>query len=303
MRTILIDADFLIYNICSALEPYYYYVGEKYYRTKKDAIATLTEEQSIEDVIKHDFRVPPTSIKPICISVVKNFMRKINNNLVDTEWEGAKEIFFFNSKTNFRKDFCDVYKSSRRDKPFYHDRVKDWLIKETDAVVVEGFESDDTVAVFAEVQRGKGLLVHCDKDLNNIPCTHYDFLKEELYYVSKEEALESLLTQIITGDSVDDIIGFPRAGPAKARKILAEVPIYNNIPKEEWLFKCWSIFLEEANEKLIDKFTPEVITQTIHHTLPLVDVGGYWTRRLGTLWVDPVVDYRPMLQKYRDLGL
>ena len=65
-------------------------------------------------------------------------------------------------------------------------------------------------------------MVHIDKDLNQFRGWHYNYRKQQKYYVSEFEGLVSFYTQILTGDRIDNIIGLKGIGPVKAKKILAD---------------------------------------------------------------------------------
>ena len=65
-------------------------------------------------------------------------------------------------------------------------------------------------------------MVSLDKDFNQIPGWHYNFVKKTHYYVDKAEGDRFFYTQILTGDSADNIIGLHMVGPVKAAKILKD---------------------------------------------------------------------------------
>jgi len=51
---------------------------------------------------------------------------------------------------------------------------------------------------------------------------HYNFVKQNLYYVTEQEAIKNFYIQILTGDRVDNIPGLKGIGPVKAKKILKD---------------------------------------------------------------------------------
>jgi len=61
-----------------------------------------------------------------------------------------------------------------------------------------------------------------DKDLDQIPGWHYNFVKQIKYKITPEEGLKHFYTQLLTGDRIDNIMGVPGVGPKTAEKILKQ---------------------------------------------------------------------------------
>lgn len=122
---------------------------------------------------------------------------------------------------NFRYQIYPEYKAGRKEKPPAIAEVRQYLIKYWGAVVSEGMEADDTMAIEATKYPDR-VIASIDKDLNQVPGWHYSWRKYELYYVTEDEADYNLWLQVLTGDSTDNIKGIPKVGPVKAAKILAQ---------------------------------------------------------------------------------
>lgn len=128
---------------------------------------------------------------------------------------------------NFREDIATlkVYKGNRDKlhKPKYYKEIKDYLVDRWKAEVVVGQESDDALGI-AQCSAPPGTTVICsnDKDMDQIPGYHYNWIKEELYFVSPEEADLMLFWQMLVGDSSDNIPGIDRIGAKTATKLLSE---------------------------------------------------------------------------------
>ena len=60
-----------------------------------------------------------------------------------------------------------------------------------------------------------------DKDLWNIPGPKYNYNKDEVDFVTLEQAQYNFTKQILTGDRVDGIPGVKGIGDVKAEKLLA----------------------------------------------------------------------------------
>lgn len=84
---------------------------------------------------------------------------------------------------------------------------------------VDGYEADDLVNMCKEQLGDNTLIVHTDKDLDQIPGNHFNYKKSEFYDISEDTAELNLWTQVITGDSIDNIKGIPGRGKAFADKL------------------------------------------------------------------------------------
>lgn len=130
---------------------------------------------------------------------------------------------YITGKGNFRNDIAVTapYKGNRKDmkRPKHYEAIRKHLV-DLGATLVEGMEADDAIAI--EATANGGFIVSIDKDLDQIPGHHYNFVKHEEYFVTEEQGLLSFYKQILTGDRVDNIIGIKGVGPVKAHKLLAE---------------------------------------------------------------------------------
>lgn len=162
----------------------------------------------------------------------------VNYALANTKTVLVKlqEIFNKNLKLyltgtgNFRHKLATIqpYKGNRVDshKPKYYKDITDYLLDFWDAELVHGREADDALgcAQWSVWSQGSDdtVLVSIDKDLDNIPGYHYNWRKEELYYVDLDAADRNFWKQVIVGDATDNIRGLPRCGPVFADKLLAD---------------------------------------------------------------------------------
>ena len=130
---------------------------------------------------------------------------------------------YITGKGNYRNDIAvtEPYKGNRKDakKPVHYDAIRKHL-QRLGAELVEGQEADDAVAI--EATKTGGWIVSIDKDLDQVAGWHYNFVKHEEYYVTEEEGLRNLFTQVLTGDRIDNIIGLKGIGPKKAEKLLKD---------------------------------------------------------------------------------
>lgn len=136
----------------------------------------------------------------------------------------AKEfILFLTGKDNFRYKVFPEYKAFRKEKarPKWEQALKNHLVDQWDAQVVHGIEADDACGIAqCGSPKGKSIIIHQDKDINQIPGEHYNFVKKEKYHVTNEEGIRFFFTQLLTGDPSDGIKGVAGIGPKKAERIL-----------------------------------------------------------------------------------
>ena len=132
--------------------------------------------------------------------------------------ECKKAQLFLTGDTNFRNELSDTYKANRKgaDKPVHIDALKEFAIESLDAIVSENEEADDLLGIHA-VQDGWGIAT-LDKDLDGVPGWHYVWKgkREGLYEVTPVEADRFFYTQMLTGDSTDNIPGLFKMVGVKA---------------------------------------------------------------------------------------
>jgi len=132
---------------------------------------------------------------------------------------------YLTGKGNFREAIATTapYKGNRiTEKPAHLYAVRDHLVEQWGAIVVEGQEADDAIAIAASKDLSGSVIVSVDKDFMQVPTHIYNFLKREHHFVTELEGLRSFYKQMLTGDSVDNIIGIRGIGKVKADKLLAE---------------------------------------------------------------------------------
>lgn len=84
-------------------------------------------------------------------------------------------------------------------------------------------EADDLLGLAITKDDGNiNISVTQDKDAATVPGYWYNPRKQEMRRVTPEEALHSLMIQVLAGDSADGYKGCPGIGPVKAKKILGD---------------------------------------------------------------------------------
>jgi hypothetical protein len=150
---------------------------------------------------------------------------------------------FLTGKTNYRDAIAKQrpYKGNRDKltRPVHYDAIREYLVKYWKAEIVEGEEADDRISILARTSEyTDSVIASIDKDLDQIPGKHYDFVKRVHYNVSDEEAERCFYRQCLSGDAVDNIPGCYKLGYAKADALLSATA------KDDW----WPAIVE-AYEK------------------------------------------------------
>lgn len=133
---------------------------------------------------------------------------------------------YLTGKGNFRYDIAVTheYKGNRKnaEKPRFLPELRQHMIDNWGAVVSEGEEADDLIAIEATAIGPTAIIASIDKDFLQVPGMNYNPRQGLLRYVSEFDGLKFFYTQILTGDRADNIIGLYGVGPKKAEKLLAD---------------------------------------------------------------------------------
>ena len=143
-------------------------------------------------------------------------------------YDKSKVKIFLTGKGNFRYNYLKDYKGNRSDapKPTHIADLRQHLIDVHKAVVSEGEEADDLIGINATSYSNRGYevtVVSIDKDMLQIPCWHYNPVRDEWNKVSHLEGQRFFWKQMLTGDRVDNVQGVEGIGPVKAEKAIGEL--------------------------------------------------------------------------------
>jgi hypothetical protein len=194
----------------------------------------------------------------------------IDKRLLEIQYAiGAESLrLFLTGDDNFRFDIATVkpYKGNRKqEKPFHWKNARVYM-ESLGAEIAHGMEADDAMAMS---QDENTVICTRDKDLRQVPGWHYGWElgaqpEFALQYVGEigdiqlkgtklsGTGLKFFYSQIITGDTTDNIPGLPRGGPVLAYKLLA------NTTTEGEMFKAVreayrSKYDEDADERLLEQ--------------------------------------------------
>lgn len=220
-------------------------------------IAACGVDRETEEVLSFDY----------CVSLLETRLQEIQSAT------GTEELrFFLSGDNNFRYDIATVkpYKGNRKQpKPFHWKNMRVYL-ESLGAEVFHGMEADDALAM---AQTDETVICTRDKDLRQVPGWHYGWeigLQPEFELQRVDEighldlivkpkskdikgtGLKFFYSQIITGDTTDNIPGLPRGGAVLAYNLLA------NTTTEGEMFKAVreayrEKYGDEADERLLEQ--------------------------------------------------
>ena len=175
---------------------------------------------------------------------------------------------YLTGKGNFRHEISDVYKATRpKEKPATLNLARQYLIDNYNAVVTDGQEADDGIAIEAtKLGYDNVIIVSVDKDFKQLPCLFYNYRKDEWFKPDEIAAKYNFWKQVVMGDTVDNIKGLANWGQKKAEKLL------DGLTTEEDMFKA----VLSAYEGNVDELTKNA---------RLV----YLRRQEGEMWEPPTV--------------
>lgn len=133
-------------------------------------------------------------------------------------------IYLTCSGYQFRHDIAKthIYKGNRKakEKPQHLSFIREYMMDHWGAILSVEQEADDCLAIEATQLDYDCVIISVDKDMLQVPCHHYNPVKDKLVKVTPAEGIKFFYTQILTGDTADNIIGLYNVGPKKAAKIL-----------------------------------------------------------------------------------
>jgi hypothetical protein len=255
----LVDADILCYRCAFVAEHTYYlssfgdYIGGEF-----DSSKELKESQDKHPLGNEWIVWSRKEVQPVefALQAIKTTIASIQ------EKSKAKELkFYLSGKTNFRDDIAVTkpYKGNRDAvaRPVHWRACRDYLVGQYGATITTDIEADDAIGTDLGRLGDTGFICTIDKDLDQIAGWHYNWVKGEVYRVTKREANFNLYSQIIAGDSTDNIPGLGGFGEAKARKYLEGCTSTVELFRRTWdLYKsksgfptpegAWNYMIEQA---------------------------------------------------------
>ena len=234
----LIDADILVFRCGFAAERNQWFLkilvpnaegppSTREFQYKKEATAALdkslpgirSREEGVDYQLWSERKVEPVENALHNVNVA---IGKIMDSLSVSEFDVK---LYLSGGVNFRYAAATTkpYKGNRDDKhrPTHEEAIRKYMRSKWDTVVTDGIEADDALGIAqTAAQEGETCIVTIDKDLDMIPGFHYNFVEDVSYTIDAYTAWRKFCTQLLMGDSTDNIPGLPKVGVSKAVKML-----------------------------------------------------------------------------------
>ena len=148
------------------------------------------------------------------------------NDILQSVGAESYRIFISGGK-NFRYEINPNYKANRtQPDPIYRQDCIDFLVREHNAEVTDGYEADDALGC---AQTDDTIICSLDKDLRMISGKHYTWpivrggkivRDADLFEVKYLDGIRTFYRQMLIGDSSDNIMGVAGIGDVKAKKLI-----------------------------------------------------------------------------------
>lgn len=249
---VLIDSDPLVYRVGFAVQETWYRLhwadvdlaapddplsdtdrwSRFRYKWRLDEFCRLQnlheEEITVKPYVIHE---PLSHALHVMREQVENILKAVKAALADYPEFAKRPIkpeLYLSGSLNFRDQLATIrgYKANRdrTRRPVWYKEIRDYLVEQWGAIIVEGYEADDAVAM-EQFKAGdeydvNSIIATIDKDLKMVPGWHYNTLTAQDYLVTRDEALRWFYFQLLTGDATDNIPGLYRIGEKKAATML-----------------------------------------------------------------------------------
>ena len=186
----------------------------------------------------------------------QQFMSIVND--LEEKYTIDKVITFSGSKGNFRKLLAKKYKANRKKQelpPLLHP-MHNYVKQQYDSIFGYGVETDDMVARYwfklsEQFGRNEVMIVSIDKDYKQFPCLIYNYhwKHKEILDISEEQALFNFYSQMIEGDTADNVNYFKGKGKRFAQKYFVDCET-----KYQYTRKLYELFKQNYKSKAREKY-------------------------------------------------
>lgn len=268
----LIDGDILRYRIGFACQTTWYDVWERVefgsdeymhlvsFNNKTDLNKFLKDHYGDEDFYEVEKRIVADPVQN-CLHSVKVQI----NSIIQGAGADSYKILL-TGKDNFRDKLVDYYKANRdrSTRPVHYDAITEYLKDVWGAKIVNGREADDALSIIqrkdfalACVADNRGpyfsvstIICSIDKDLDIVPGWHYNFVKDETYWIDEVEGLRNFYKQMLTGDTADNIPGFHKITGTRVSKWQPYFDVIDSLDNELYMWQY-------VARQYINAFEPE----------------------------------------------
>lgn len=251
----------------------------KAYKTWKEA-----QGENI-NVLREDKILTPEPVE-FALHTVKAQVSGIELAVRDHFFTCARLYPILSGPGNYREDIATIrpYKGNRKAAPpIHYQNIRNYLTSTCGAKVVHGREADDEVSILAHRARADKdayVVATIDKDLDQIPGWHYDYLKKVFYHISEDAARKVFWAQVLSGDSSDNVPGCWKMGVVGANEIIQTI---DDGRGDEYL---WEAVIDEYARSMTlpgCPYTDRKAEDVALETAQLV----YIQKAPGELWMPP----------------
>jgi hypothetical protein len=206
LKKAIIDFDSGVYAIASACDGRLWTHKGKGWESKAIANkALLSKGEDPKELVLEKHPEPWHKVEKTINRYMDNFLEKLEDQF-------NYEIYIKGGH-NFRHDIATIlgYKRGREPDPFHRKGITEYLKEQYGARLVSNVEVDDVLAIYGG--REDVVLVHIDKDIEQVPGYHYNPNTDTAYEVTEIEGLRSVYKQAIIGDATDAVLGLHGVGP------------------------------------------------------------------------------------------
>ena len=292
---LLVDADIVAYRCAATADGRKYSVPvnlpgitEKIFKYKKEAVAWCQKEGIDVKEISLCFEPEPEGNATANVNrLIKTIKGRFKCKYFGPKTGGSVE-HYLTPESNFRNTVKSDYKANRKGvrKPHHLAACKAHLQEVYGAQKIEGYEADDLLCIRATELTAEGMTPICvtlDKDMDQIPGFHYNWVKKSLYFTTESESLKNLYLQLLMGDKVDNIPGIPGVGPVTAKKILADCDGSSELKLYITVVKAYVNKFPQGDEESDEDFYTRMIMMITQNMRLL-----YLCRSYGDLWEPPI---------------
>ena len=209
-------------------------------------------------------------------------LQTVKQSLSPIELLGNPQLFLTGSG-NFREKLNPLYKASRREtpRPVHYQAIREYLQTHKLATLVDGREADDEISIRAHRLREAGLpyiVATIDKDLDQIPGRHYDYMRHIEYEVSEEQAEKWFWQQCLSGDPTDGVPGCWKIGRANAAAMVDDWYLQKWTPEAIWeaIVETYRLSQKKSGCKYTDDDPARLALETARLVWMQKEPGELW---------------------------
>lgn len=263
---LVIDADPIVYRAGFSAESHHYHVVaedeegqivEAYFEPKEVGKKWVTAGSQMKTWLTNKTLLDKSMVvkaEPVehALHLVKQEIGSIIGAAQRKYYLPDKVTIVLSGPDNFREKLATLrpYKGNRdpAHKPYHYQSIRNFLTSQYSARVVSGREADDECSIIgwdAYEREELCVIASIDKDLDQIPGTHYDYRRKVFYDVTVYTGERWFWTQVLQGDVTDNIAGCYKIGEERAENIIQD--IINTAHDEIWPTpqEFWARIIEE----------------------------------------------------------